>query len=96
MASPMERQPAKKSLPHLTFEPVQQKPIPMAISTDPSTSRVYTIDTKFFLRGDERQNVNVYYKVIHLLGRLFATGKIELLKYQTEDHPIRDSPDIPP
>lgn len=61
----------------------------------PTANYTYTIDVKHHLRSTERNDVNVYYKVVNLLGYLFTTEQVELVRFDDLLSPIREAPLIP-
>ena len=83
----------------VVFTP-QETPNETSNPDDPSPTKatsetyIYTIDAKHFLKGKEKESVNVYYKFNRILGRMFLSSKIELLRFD-EESPISEAPDIP-
>lgn len=58
-------------------------------------TQTYMVTAKFPLSGKDKQEVNVYFKFVNLLGRMFMHDHVELVQFQDEQNPIDTGPEIP-
>ena len=74
---------------------INTPPSQPAIPEQQSKREVLIIQVKINLGRKVSQPVEIYRKFVLLLGRMFATRKIELVKFDSEDSQIYEGPAIP-